>query len=113
MFWTIRFCSLLTLTFLYFYSLLLYFYVLVSRALRLAPREDWTLINLSRAFRAQDAVESGVDSFLRCFFFCFSPKRQRLLVAGKAVFSASRLAGSDCHLKQIIVKNSLVLRAGF
>ena len=61
-FWTIR-SFLLTLTFLSFYSLLLYFYMLAARALSLAPREDWTLINLSRAFRAQDGVWSGVDRF--------------------------------------------------
>ena len=54
---------LLTLTFLSFYSLLLYFYMLAARALSLAPREDWTLINLSRAFRAQDGVWSGVNRF--------------------------------------------------
>ena len=58
-FWTIRSCFLLTLTFLSFYSLLLYFNVLAARALSLAPREEWTLINLSRAFRAQDGVESA------------------------------------------------------
>ena len=40
LFWTIRSCFLLKLTFLYFYSLLLYFYVLAARALSLAPRED-------------------------------------------------------------------------
>ena len=45
---------LLTLTFLFLYSLLLYFYVLAARAVCFAPREDWTLIDLSRAFRAQD-----------------------------------------------------------
>ena len=44
-------------------SLLLYFYMLAARALSLAPREDWTLINLSRVFLAQDDVWSGVDGF--------------------------------------------------
>ena len=67
---------LLTLTFLSFYSLLLYFYMLAASALSLAPREDWTLINLSRAFRAQDGVWSGVDRF-----WVF------LLFASKTVFS--------------------------
>ena len=57
--------------------------MLATRALNLAPREDWTLISLSRSFHAQDGVESAVDSFE---FFCFLPKRQRLLVAGKTVF---------------------------
>ena len=33
---------LLTLTFLFLYSLLLYFYVLAARAVSLAPREDFT-----------------------------------------------------------------------
>ena len=47
-----------------FLFFLLYFYMLAARALSLAPREDWTLINLSRAFRAQDGVElrAGVDN---------------------------------------------------
>ena len=86
---------LLTLTFLPFYSLLLYFYMLAARALSLAPREDWTLINLSRAFRAQDGVWSGVDRF--GVFFCFSPQRQCFLVAGKTVFCTYSLVRSDCH----------------
>ena len=49
--------------------------------------------------RLDYGMENGIDSFLS--FSVFSPKRQRLLVAGKTVFCASSLAGSDCHLKSI------------
>ena len=75
---------LLTLTFLSFYSLSLYFYMLAARALSLAPREDWTLINLSRAFRAQDGVWSGVDRFLS--FFAFRLKDSVFLSLEKQCF---------------------------
>ena len=65
---------------IFLFFIVVYFYVLAARALSLAPREDWTLINLSHArwrggWRRQ---------FLSFFAFC--RKDSLYFVAGKTVF---------------------------
>ena len=86
---------------------MLYFYVLAARALSLASREDWTLINLIRAFRAQDGVER---QFLSLSFSAFCLKDSVFLLLEKQCFVLPVLPEAIAFKSQEIVKNSLVLR---